>query len=220
MLWNKSATVYGMRDKRISPYLKAWIMQGNVCVVGLIGSGTERNIEAQWDAPFTNDTLGEMPGFQKFAGLIQSGAPNPIMEGRTSRVTLNSVNVWTGTEQTISLTLKFMAFSDAKQEVMLPVQALEEMASPEVMRTVPIDLAQGFSGIGGRVPDRVMVNIGRNAIFPNMVLESVSTPLDTEKDKGGNLVRATVSISLKPFQMLNKSEIGDTFDSQQLVKDE
>ena len=205
---------YGNNDKKISPYLKAWIAQPDkeskisVCVVGLIGQGTSRALQANWNSPFEQSTLGGM--FEKVGGLLQATT------GATSVTTLSSTQVWEGNRpHTFNLTLSFYAIDDAFLEVMEPLRELEKMMGP--------DISAGKEGDGpvmsflksatpsGRIPRPVILNIGRRMMIPNCVIESMSVPLDTERTKEGYLVRAEATLSVSTKVMLNRDNIAATW---------
>ncbi len=189
-----SLGIKGNRDSKVSPFLKAWIMQGTTCVVGLIGEGTSRELSALWGQPFMADSLGT--SFSKAGALTQIGSQ------RTSMTTFNSRQVWQGNgPHTFTLSLVFYALSDAKAEVMDAIAALEEMMTPDINQNLP----------GGRIPQPVMINIGRNAILSDCIIKSMSTPLDGERTKQGHLVRATVALQIETLEMVNLDKIVSTF---------
>jgi len=195
--------VVGLQDKSISNYLKAWIQQGDMCVVGLIGPGTSRQLQANWNSPFEQSSLGS--AFEKTAGLFQ------IVTGQTSKTTLNSTQIWEGNRPLLfNLVLMFYALSDPLQEVMLPLQELEKMASPEANKVSPINVMPGQETFG-RMPAPVTLNIGRTTIITDCVIESISTPLDKERNSDGLLIRAETTLTIATKSMLNQSEIAKTW---------
>jgi hypothetical protein len=205
---------YGNVDSRVSPYLKAWIAQPDaeskisVCVVGLIGPGTSRSLQANWNSPFEQSNLGGM--FEKAGGLLQA------ITKKTSITTLSSTQIWEGNRpSTFSLTLSFYAINNALKEVMEPLRELEKMMGPNIQAGDPN--AGGVMEVirsaipGGRIPLPVMLNIGRRMMIPNCVIETMSVPLDKERTKEGYLVRADVALSISTKVMLNKENIGQTW---------
>jgi len=48
-------------------------------------------------------------------------------------------------------------------------------------------------------------------MIPNCVIESISIPLDQEKTKDGDLVRAEATLSIATKVMLNKANIAATW---------
>lgn len=209
---------YGNNDKKISPYLKAWIAQPDkeskisVCVVGLIGQGTSRALQSNWESPFEQSNLGGM--FEKAGGLIQATT------GATSISTLSSTQIWNGNRPNqFTLNLVFYAISDARKEVMDPLRELEKMMGPNIksgQRDTKGWLEKALSIAasampGGRIPLPVILNIGRRTIVPDCVIESMSVPLDKERDRFGNLIRAEVSLSISTKVMLNRDDIAATW---------
>jgi len=206
--------VYGNSDPKVSPFLKAWIAQPDeeskisTCVVGLIGQGTTRSLQANWNSPFEQSNLGGM--FEKAGGLIQ------VMTEKTSITTLSSTQVWEGNRpNAFNLTISFYAISNALKEVMLPLRELERMMGPNIEAGAESDgsLKQLFASMkpGGRIPLPVVLNIGRRMLIPNCVIESMSVPLDKERTKEGYLVRADATLSISTKVMLNKENIGTTW---------
>lgn len=212
------ATIIGNADKKLSPYLKAWIKpEGqDVLICAAIGQGTSRQLQANWNSPFEQSSIGSV--FEKTAGLVQ------LKTGRTALTTLNSEQIWEGNRPTtFNLVLQFYALADAFNEVMRPLAALEAMASPQVNAGIPLDIekaagnilnavtgeSQGFD-VGdatGRLPPALTLNIGRNAVMTNCRIESMDTPLDKERDRNGHLIRAEVSLQIATKAMLNASDI-------------
>ncbi|MFA5618461.1 MAG: hypothetical protein WDK95_16735 [Syntrophorhabdaceae bacterium] len=194
MAWSPpSLSAIGNNDPSVSPYLKAWVIQGNTCVCGVIGEGTSQEIIANWNSPFEEDSLGGR--FQKVGGLVQ------YVTGQTSKGKLASQQIWEGNRpHTFNLSLKFYALADAKKEVMDPIKALEKMIAPQVNAVAP----------GGRIPFPVDINIGRIALYSDCVIASMTAPLDKEKTKDGYLVRATVELQIETMTMLNQTDIDRT----------
>lgn len=198
-LWAQGSTV-GNNDSTVSPYLKTWISQNGVVVCGVTGEGTSKEIQANWDSPFEGESVGSK--FQVAGGLAQTWT------NKTTITAYQSRQVWGGNRPTqFNLVMRFYALSDPKTEVMDALMSLEQMISPQVNANDPGN-AFGQGGFGlGRIPDTVIINVGRNAIYPDCVIESISQPLDTEKDDSGRFIRAEVSVQVQTMQMLNRSEI-------------
>ena len=201
--WNqRGITIVGNADKKVSPYLKCWIKQGNVCVVGVIGEGTSKEIQVNWNSPFEDDTIGGK--FSKLGGLIQH------LTGATSKTLLASTQVWEGNQpHQFNLALKFYALVDAKKEVMDPIRHLERMLAPNVNDALPFG---GFREVGaGRIPNPVWINIGRNALYGPCLIVGMTQPLDKEKTKDGYLIRCEVNLQVETARMLNRGEIDRTY---------
>lgn len=211
------AIICGNADEAVSPHLKVWIKQGNVWVVGLIGPGTSRQMQANWNSPFEQSNVGSM--FEKTAGLAQ------VVTGKTTITTLSSTQVWEGNRpHSFNLVLIFYALRDAWREVMQPLISLEEMMAPEVSageqkeigttwESVKIATSELLASVkpGGGIPLPVMLNIGRRSIIDNCVIENMQAPLDKERTKEGYLVRAEVTLSIATKTMLNKASIRATW---------
>jgi len=197
-----TGTIYGMDIPEISEHLKGAVVQAGVCVIGLLGDGTSRDMTQSWGSPFENDTLENAMG-RGAGGKIGNLAKRGIkMTGATTMTTLNTQKVWQSGDHTLTLVLKFFVTQDGDpvSQVSRAVQSLEEMASPDI-GTFPT----------GRQPGLVAVNIGRRVIFPEMLIQGVPVALDKEVDSAGNMLRCTLSLSMTPFHMLGKPEIHKTY---------
>lgn len=181
--------VCGVLDPSISPVLLAWVKQGTRMVCGIIGPGTSRTLTSKWDSPLENSNVGSQGAVETAANLVQSKT------GVTSVTQFSSTQVWQGNMPLkTTLNLIFIAQSDSAKEVMLPLQWLEEFASPELNQLLP----------GGRIPGAVTINIGRKIIVANCVIENIPVPIDKEKDNAGNLIRAEVNLDIQTKVMLSK----------------
>ncbi len=192
----------GNIDKAVSPHLKTWIFQNGVLVCGVTGEGTSKELQANWDSPYEGESLGSK--LEKPAGVLQSGEIEIFkkVKGLTTVTTLNSIQVWKGNQPTqLNLVLDFYALEDPRKEVQLPLQRLEEMASPQVHEKCP----------GGRIPGEVTIKVGRRAIYAMCVIESLSITLDNEVTSDGLPIRAQATLSVGTSKMLNKSEIAERY---------
>lgn len=200
----------GNADSSVSPFLKAWIQgldaeDAPVTVCGVIGEGSTIEMQSNWDSPFEQDNPGSF--FEKAGGLLQN------LTGQTSKTTLNSAQVWNGNRPiTVTLTLLLYALSNPRAEVENAISALKEFASPQVNSMFPVTLdtnglAGGITAGVGRIPGTVSLSVGRNFIYPKMIIESISEPLDTVRDRQGNRIRATISLTMQTDVMINKKQI-------------
>jgi hypothetical protein len=210
----------GNNHGQISQHLKAWIMQGDVCVVGVIGEGTSRQLQTNWDSPFEGATA-DSTKFATAAALAQSYI------GVTTVTQMSSMQIWKGAQpHTFSLVLSLYALKSAKQEVMDAIRHLELFASTNLNKGSPVDVNFDFekfteTGNGfaegedattsGQAPQKVLINIGRSAIYDDVVLESVDTPIGGPKDYDGNLVFVEVTLNLQSSTSINRQDINKTF---------
>jgi len=170
-LWEDTSgkTIYGCRDKTVSNYLKAWILQDTTMVVGIIGEGTSKELGCNWESPFADLS---MPGGKMVKALAQTVA------GITLVGAIQSQLIWSGNQpHALNLVLRFYALSDPKNEVMEALRALERMAAPDLNAIWP----------GGREPQPIHINIGRMVVYTNCVITGLSIPLDKEKHSGGGI---------------------------------
>ena len=191
--------VIGNRDTRLSQFRKCWISGGEVTIVGAWGTGTSKELTANWASPFEGESIGAQ--FQKTGGLVQAWTD------MTTVTTLNSRQTWEGNRPTtFTLELKLYALEDPDSEVMQPIRALEIMAAPDVDDIQPA---------GGRIPDRVCLNIGTKTIYTDMVIDSISLPFDKEIDSQGRFVRATLNLQLSTLTMVSKDMLKKGYGLQQ-----
>lgn len=200
----------GNNDPKVSQYLKCWIKQGNTCVVGVIGEGTAKELNANWNSPFEGDSVGSK--FSKAGGVLQSGAITDSTSGLTSITTLSSRQVWEGNQpHAFPITLSLYALSDPKAEVEDALLELERMYSPEVNALSPVGNPVGSANAMGRVPSSVMINIGRNVVWKGCVIESLSIPLDGPRSGDGYLMKADVQLTIQSEAMINRSQIASMY---------
>ncbi|MDC9590755.1 hypothetical protein PSI23_16045 [Xenorhabdus sp. XENO-10] len=176
----------------ISPFLKAFITNEESMVVGYIGDGAMATLQALWESPFENDSIGSMAGTSTISNGVQA------MTDNTSITRINSLMVWQGQKPPqITLPLHFMAKQDAKVEVQSAIMTLLQMASPELGVAMP----------GGRRPEPVVLDIGRRLKLTDVVIQEVSFELDAPKTAEGYYTHNTVTLSISGMQVQNRSEI-------------
>jgi hypothetical protein len=189
------AITVGMnRQDGISDFLKVFINQGGVTVIGYIGDGAAKQLSNFWQNPFEGDTVGQAGGGgSKVADLVQ------VASSTTSKTVMNTAIVWEGVSP-IELTLPvyFKAYSNAKTEVNDAIMYLEKFASPE--------LSEGMVGMGA-IPLLCEVNVGRRLLLPNCQIKDVSSELDAPRNKQGYMTRNTVQLSITMDKMTNRSKI-------------
>jgi len=187
--------VWGNDDDSIhQEALCVWILGEEDTVIGVIGEGTTKEIVANWESPFEDSSLGSM--FKKIGGMVQK------ITDMTSLTALSSVQTWGGNEPyLIDLVLKLYALSDPWQEVEGAILALEKMIAPDI----------NFAQPGGRVPQPVMIHLGRHQIIQDCYIKSMSVPLDKERTSmlnGGYLMRADVNLQVGTIKMVTRSDLG------------
>lgn len=185
--------IAGVSDQDgISGFLKISFSQGANVVTGYIGEGSSKTLTSHWTAPFESDSVGKSASFEKVAGVVQSASDY------TAVALFNSQMVWEGTTPpTLNLTVFFQATSDPKNEVHDAIMMLEQFASPELNDMAPM----------GRIPQAVVVDVGRRIKVANVQIHDVTSELDAPRNSQGYMMRNTVQVTLAPAQMLNSSEI-------------
>jgi len=176
----------------VSPFLKAYISNEESMVVGYIGDGAVAAMQALWESPFENDSVGSVAGVSTVSNGIQAVSEN------TSTTVINSLMVWQGQKPPqITLPLHFMAKVDAQVEVQAAIMTLLQMASPELGVALP----------GGRRPNPVVLDIGRRLKLVDVVIQEVSFELDAPRTADGLYTHNTVTLSISGMQVQNRSEI-------------
>lgn len=180
--------VFGIQDNDVSEALKVTIVQaGGDKVVGYIGEGASKSLTVDWNTP-----LGAESSQSQTVALLKNAT------SMTAKNKLSTTLIWDSVQPfAFNLPIYFSAFSDAKREVHDAIIALEEMASPELSKTV------GF----GSTPKTVSINIGRKILIKEAVIEEVSSELDQPVDSNGFMVRNTVNLTIKPISATNKQDI-------------
>ena len=222
-------------DDGISPFLKCKITQqinGNsISVTGYLTESCDIELRSLWESPFGQDSLGDVGKIAKTASIGQSMTEN------TSKTQWNSQQTWEGTEPPeITIQLKFIAYTNALEEVNKPIMYLMQMASPELLGKLPVDVdvsemdvsydydqmnltsfSNFDSGVNvssgmstGRIPQVAAFDLGRRTILP-MRISSVSYDLNAPKTKQGYFAYNTVTITAAPKQMFNRSDIPNIF---------
>lgn len=190
----------GTNDPSLSDHLKAFIKTDGAMVVGIIGEGSSRELSAMWESPFENDTPGS--AFSKVSGLLQAGKMG-MEKGTTSKSTLNTTQVWSGTlPLSFTLVLELYAVSDPYSEVLAAVVELEKAASPQLNEMTPF---------GRRPESEIGLSVGRQIIYPECVITSISKQLDGPVSRDGYPLRAQVNLQLQTIATINSSDIPATF---------
>lgn len=200
------AVIYGVpSDDGISNFNKCYITQNiggtEVTVIAYMTDECQLAFRALWESPFEGDSVGNVGAVDKTASLTQA------MSETTSKTLWNSQQVWQGNEPPeITLTLRLVAYTDALNEVDMPIQKLCQMVSPELQNTVPVST----DGIGGRIPSDAVFNVGRKINLP-MRISEVSYNANAPKTKAGHFAYNTVTVTASPKQMINQSQIPNYF---------
>lgn len=194
-----AAITLGMgRDDGMSDFLKVFISQGDVMVIGYIGEGASKQLSNFWENPFEGDTVGQAGGAgTKVADLAQTQL------GGTSKTVMNTAIVWEGIgPHELSLPVYFKAYSNAKREVNDAIMYLEKFASPE--------LSENIVGAGA-IPQICAINVGRRLLLPRCQIKDVSSELDGPRDRNGYMTRNTVQLSITMDRMTNRSQIQNLY---------
>ncbi|EJF0838665.1 MULTISPECIES: hypothetical protein [Enterobacteriaceae] len=178
----------------VSDYLKVTLTTSKYSVTGYITQGAAMNIAQSWEAPFTGMTMGSVAG--AMSSFAQAGTE------MTSVARWNTLMVWEGgTPPTITLPMTFLAQYNPFVEVSGAIAALSAMISPELKD----------ANVGGRIPERVILNIGRRINITDVIIQDLSFDLDAPRDSTGLFLRNTVNLQLSGSRVYNGSEILGVF---------
>jgi len=200
--------IIGNLDKSVSNHLKCWIQQGSTTVVGIIGEGASKSLQANWDSPFEGDSA-ESSSASKIVGLGQSLTIDA--GGTMTTITvLNSKQVWNGNQPTtLNVPMMFYALHDPLSEVVEPIKALERMISPQLEARNPIGDTDNL--VPGRTPGTVVVTIGRHTMYSSCIIEGVDFPLDMPVDSNGHWLSANVDVQIQTHAMINQSQVNGIY---------
>ena len=205
-IWNQGGvTIVGNADKNISPYLKAWIKQGNTCVVGVIGEGTSKEVQANWNSPFENDTIGGKfeKNWRPDSRKNRRHKQDPSFVGSDmGRATARMCSTWC---------LKLYALGRRQERGYGRIAVSREVCITERERNGPPSKSMPAGSNLAEGPAPVSINIGRTALYTPCLIAGMTQPLDKEKTKDGHLVRCEVNLQIETSRMLNRSEIDRTY---------
>lgn len=178
----------GNADNRLHASRKVWLSDGNICVCGAYGPGTNVEITANWTQPFEN--------MQASSVMPTVSDITQYLSGKTMVTTLSTQQIWQNNSPTqITIELMLYALRDPDMEVMRPLSTLEDFIAPD---------ANTCFGKPREVKKALTLNMGRRHIYNPVVLNSVSVPFDKETDTQGRFVRCTVNLTLSTMTMISK----------------
>lgn len=124
--------------------------------------------------------------------IEKTGQKIVSLEGKSNLTKVNSTMVYVSTEPIrLQLTLFFRAWENAKLEVEKPLKQLQQWA-------LPVKLGESLLTDGlfpSTAPPFIAITHAGNTYLP-LLIESMSTPLVTERDSHMNRLAATVTLSL------------------------
>jgi sRNA-binding carbon storage regulator CsrA len=189
------------REDGFSQYLKVYFEKelqgvGQVMVCGYIGEGASMSIESHWTPPFLQDNVGDASYTSKLSDIAQATT------GSTAKAEWNSIMNWDGIEPPqFTMPVYLKAFRDPVTEVEDAIKYLQMMQAPELNEALPL----------GRIPEAVIVDIGRRVKLTNMQIQNIEVPLDSPKSVDGHRTELTLQLTLQAKQMLNQSEIPNIY---------
>lgn len=185
-------------QKNISPFYKAWVVQGDITVCGFVSRESRIVLAQLWNSPFEGDSAGNG---SKVAALGQD------QSGLTSVTKWNSKIIWDGAQALeFPLILQFLARSNAKLEVDDPVKHLMRFSSPELNDMTPF----------GQRPLPVSLDIGRKIKISatssgGAFIKNVEFDYNAVKTKDGYFLHNEVTLTCSTDGSINRSEISNIF---------
>jgi len=144
------------------------------------------------------------------------------LRGSTGITKINSTQIFSGSAPSkISCRLLFRAWSDPVKEVEAPLRKLMEWATPQYLSPNPV-LAQLVVGnkvtkkgiVGYLLPSTapllVSFRYGQH-YFQKMVIESISEPLTSPRDKNGHYTECSVGLTLATLKSPERKDIAPYF---------
>ncbi len=193
----------GNRDPSIDNALKAFVSQGDLCIVYLVPDGFTLTQSSNWHSPMDSATAGNQAGGTA-GGLTQ------IITRQTTITQLNSAIVWGGNAP---LNISFQGQLSAKyavsvyDEVFKGVSETFQIMSTELNKYVGVGV-NGFNNI----PSPVTLTIFDNVIFQNCQISENSTKIPMQVHEQAKLpLKAEVDLTFSTQMMLNSSEFAKIF---------
>lgn len=135
--------------------------------------------------------------------ITKTGQKIESLEGKSNLTKVNTTMIYVSTEPIrLQLTLFFRAWENAKMEVEDPIKQLQQWASPS-------ELGESLLVNGlfpSKAPPFIAITHAGNTYLP-LLIESISTPLVTERDSNMNRLAASVTLSLVSRTAWDASDI-------------
>ena len=130
-----------------------------------------------------------------------------------------TAHYWQGASP-ISCTIpfEFMAEKDPEKEVLTPLKELYKLAAPYEVEGIIIPPGPSVLGTATGLGVQINIYLGRILAFKNVIVESVSSEIDTRPSKGtntnnkGTILHAKVDVSFTTFYTATRDDIDTMFD--------
>ena len=191
------------------------------------GSGISTQLETHLPDNYTLDlgTTWNNPFDQPLSQLLGGNeAVNQVgtaIKGGTSQTTQMkwmSVAVWgQGSVMTVTIPFKFVAFTDAKKEVLLPIRRIMELLCPsetDIGRLIapgPRINATDWRNPSG---DVITLRIGTHFVMSPCIIENVAQSLDTQYDQSGVPISAAVDVTFKSYFTVTREDVVKMYSQQ------
>jgi hypothetical protein len=188
----------GNRDQSVDNALKAFVSQGDICIVYLVKDGYTLTQSSNWNSPMDSATAGNQAG-GTFSGMGQ------VASGITSVSQLNSAIVWGGNAP---LNVSFQGELSAKYKVSVYDEVLKGVSETFQIMSTELNKIAGFSSI----PLPVTLTIFDNIIFQQCQISENSTKIPMiVHDQAKLPLKAEVDLTFSTKMMLNSSEFATLF---------
>ena len=189
----------GNRDPSIDNALKAFVSQGNICIVYLVPDGYTITQSANWNSPLEGATAGNSTGDAISTGLQH-------YTGLTTVSQLNSVVKWLGNAP---LSVSFQGYLSAKYKVSVYEEVLKGVSETLQIMSTELKNIAGFSG----KPAPVTLTIFENIIFQKCQIQENSTRIPMMVHEQAKVpLKAEVDLTFSTQMMLNSSEFAKIFN--------
>ncbi|MCP4754168.1 MAG: hypothetical protein GY866_25050 [Proteobacteria bacterium] len=189
----------GNRDQSIDNALKAFVSQGDICIVYLVPDGYTLTQSANWSSPLEGATAGNSAGDAISTGLQH-------YTGVTTVSQLNSVLKWLGNAP---LNISFQGQLSAKYKVSVYEEVLKGVSETFQIMSTELKNVAGFSG----KPAPVTLTIFENIIFQECQIPENSTKIPMRVHELAKVpLKAEIDLTFSSQMMLNSSEFAKIFN--------
>jgi hypothetical protein len=168
-----------------------------------------------WNNPF-DQPLSQLLGGNEAVNQIGTAVKGGT--GQTTQTKWMSVAVWgQGSMMTVTIPFKFVAFTDAKKEVLLPIRRLMELLCPsEGVGASLIAPGPRINGADWRNPmgDVITLRIGTHFVMSPCIIENVAQSLDTQYDQNGVPISAAVDVTFKSYFTVTREDVVKMYSQQ------
>lgn len=168
------------------------------------------DLATSWNNPFDQPLSDLLGGAQMVNGASEA---LKATSGQTTQHKWLSSAVWAqGSVLTVTIPFKFVAYTDAREDVLLKVRQLMELVCPRMgsggLLVAPGPRMNPDLGNWQRPNgDYIRLRIGTHFVMEPCVVESVAQSLDTQYDQNGIPISAAVDVTVKSYFTVTQEDI-------------